>query len=398
MKRVLFVDDEVAVLDGLRDRLRKHRREWEMVFALGGEAALAECQKAPFHVVVSDMRMPKMDGATLLHRIRESYPGSVRIVLSGHAERQAVLRALPVAHQYLSKPCDADTLRGVIARACTLQEMMGSDALRSLVGRVERLPSVSEIYSELTQVLAREAPSIDDVVQVVERDPAMCLKILQVVNSAFFGLPRRVSAMREAISYLGIEPLKALVVATQIFSAAEGQRGLSAEFLARVQQHSALVARLARAVAPTHAEDAFMAGMLHDVGHILLALADPESRTSVPETAKARAVPAYVVERERLGVTHADVGAYVLGTWGVPFPVVEAVAGHHEPARMGSSSLDAITAVHVAEALVREGEGEAGSPGGTSLLDTAHLDRLGLRKQVEPWREIALRLRDQRQG
>jgi HD-like signal output (HDOD) protein len=381
VKRILFVDDEAAVLEGLRDRLRKQRREWDMVFALGGDAALTECARKPFDVVVSDMRMPGMDGATLLRRIQELYPSTVRVVLSGHAEREAVMRVLPVAHQYLSKPCDADTLRSVIARACALQALLMDEALRSIVGRVERLPSVSNVYAELTAVLAREAPSADDVVRVVERDPAMCLKLLQVVNSAFFGLPRKVSAMRDAITYLGIELLKSLVLASQIFSVAEDV-GIDAGWLAEIQGHSVHVGRVARNILPAQSDDAFMTGMLHDVGKILLALADRVLALKVVTLAREQSRPDYLVERELFGITHAEAGAYILGTWGAPAAIVEAVAGHHEPSRFGGSSLDLGTAVHAAESLVTE----AAAGEGHCPLDVEHLARLGVSDRIEAWR------------
>jgi putative nucleotidyltransferase with HDIG domain len=396
MKRILFVDDEVAVLDGLRDRLRKHRREWDMVFALGGQLALAECERGAFDVVVSDMRMPGMDGAALLRRIKDAYPKTVRIVLSGHADREAVMRALPVAHQYMSKPCDCETMRSVLLRACALQTLMSDDSLRSLVGRVEKLPSVSTIYMDLTEVLARPLPSLDDVVAVVERDPAMCLKLLQVVNSAFFGLPRRVAAMRDAIGYLGIDLVKSLVLAAQIFAAAEGAQGLKASWLSAIQQHSMLVARVARKIAASGGDDAFMAGMLHDVGKIVLALSDGNKVGAYTSAARERRVQTYVIEREQLCVTHAEVGAYILGTWGVPMGIVEAVAGHHEPRRLGSSCSDATTAVHVAECLVTESEGDAPIKG--ALLDEEHVESQGLMKDVPTWGALIEQMRRDARG
>jgi putative nucleotidyltransferase with HDIG domain len=395
VKRILFVDDEVAVLDGLRDRLRKQRREWDMVFAVGGVAALGECARAPFDVVVSDMRMPGMDGATLLHRIKALYPKTVRIVLSGHAERDAVMRALVVAHQYLSKPCDSETLKSVLSRACALQALMNDDGIRAIVGKVERLPSVSTIYLDLTAVLARKAPSADDVVAVVERDPAMCLKLLQVVNSAFFGISRKITAMRDAIAYLGIDLVKSLVLAAQIFAAAEGAEGLGRGPLAEIQRHSVLVGRAARKIARGNAEDAFMAGMLHDVGKIVLALTNRDSLAAFPVAAEHRGVPTRVVEREKLGVTHAEVGAYILGAWGVPFAVVEAVAGHHEPRLVGSTSFDATTAVHVAEALVTASEDGAKVKDG--LLDEEYLRGLGVLGELPAWQEIVRNLRREAQ-
>jgi HD-like signal output (HDOD) protein/ActR/RegA family two-component response regulator len=392
MMRILFVDDESAVLDGLRDRLRKHRREWEMVFALGGEAALTECARAPFDVVVSDMRMPGMDGATFLQQVKDEYPSTIRIVLSGHAERESIMRSLPVAHQYLSKPCDAETLRGVIARACAQLALMKDESLRGLVGRVGSLPSVATVYTELTEVLARETSSVDDFVRVVERDPAMCLKLLQVVNSAFFGLPRRIKVMREAIAYLGAERLRSLTLVSQIFAVA-GSNSADQALLSAIQEHSSHVACLARTLSPQNAEDAFMGGMLHDVGEIVLLLADRERYTGIRNDARERGVTVLDIERERLGLTHAEVGAYVLGTWGVPLGIAAAVLGHHDPAHYGSSLLDAPTAVHIADSLAAELEPNRESP--APPLDEAYIGRLGLLGELPAWRGLAKRLREE---
>lgn len=393
MNRILFVDDEPAVLDALRDRLRKQRREWEMVFARGAEEALAQCECGSFDVVVSDMRMPGMDGAELLRRVRARWPTSIRIVLSGHAERDAVIRALPVAHQYLSKPCDADTLRSTIARACTLRELLADETLRKLVGGIDKLPSVSTIYLELAATLADDKASVADVVRIVERDPAMCLKLLQIVNSAYFGLARRITAMREAVSYLGMELVKALALAADVFARAEAASGVSASLLGEVQRHSMSVARLARTIATSESDDAFMAGMLHDVGRVVLALAEePTSDRPRPSGGDSAAGAAlHEIERDRLGVTHAEVGAYVLGSWGVPLKIVEAVAGHHEPGRM-STSFDTVTVLHVADALVSRLDTDGPE---RVALDEGHLAKLGLLERVAGWTDRAAELHAQ---
>ena len=141
MRRVLFVDDEPRILEGLRRMLRVQRQEWEMAFAPGGEAALALMEAAPFDVIVSDMRMPEMDGATLLTKVRDRFPQVVRIVLSGHTELSTTLRVVPVAHQFLAKPCDAGTLRVAIERACHLKGLLSDDSIRRTVGALRDLPS-----------------------------------------------------------------------------------------------------------------------------------------------------------------------------------------------------------------------------------------------------------------
>ena len=158
MKRVLFVDDEQQVLDGLRDLLRRQRKHWDMTFASDAQKAMQLMADKPYDVVVSDMRMPGTDGATLLAHVKQHHPEAARIILSGQADRESVLRALPAAHQFLSKPCDADALRTVIERACTLQQMLSDPAIRTLVGGLDHLPSAPQTYFDLTRAAQRLKP------------------------------------------------------------------------------------------------------------------------------------------------------------------------------------------------------------------------------------------------
>src|ERR1017187_6368046 len=114
MKNLLFVDDEVRVLQGLQRQLYGMRNEWNMNFKEGGAKALDFMASAPVDVIVTDMMMPGMDGAQLLTEVMKRHPDTIRIVLSGHADREAILRLVGPAHQYLSKPCDAEELRNAI--------------------------------------------------------------------------------------------------------------------------------------------------------------------------------------------------------------------------------------------------------------------------------------------
>src|SRR5262249_35044517 len=156
--------------------------------ATGATEALAELKIAPVDIVISDMRMPGLDGASLLAKIKEDYPATARLILSGHAERDAILRALPVAHQFLSKPCDATVLRTAIERTCDLHRLLEDEAIRQVVGRLDRLPSVPQTYVELTEAASRPGASTSDFATIIERDPAMSAKVLQLVNSAYFGV------------------------------------------------------------------------------------------------------------------------------------------------------------------------------------------------------------------
>lgn len=389
MKHVLFVDDEQHVLDGLRDMLRKQRKHWNMVFALGGQAAIEELEKQPFDVVVSDMRMPVIDGAMLLTRVKAQYPATARIILSGHAEREAVVRALPVAHQFLSKPCDSSLLRIVVERACELQTLLQNENIREVIGKLDKLPSVPKTYWELTEAAARSDVVVDDLAGIVERDPAMTVKVLQIVNSGYFGLPQRITSIRHAAGYLGTELLKALALTAHAFGTTEvpSIEGFSLE---RLQRSSLQSARLAKKITTTvsDANDAFTAAMVHDIGQIVLSVGVPKIFAKALRCAREQKRPAHIFEREMLGVSHAEVGAYLLGFWGLPLSIVEAVAYHNTPGLLPEGPCQVLAAVHIADALL-SGELPKGATPTSELLDLDFVARAGFSDRMEEFAKMA---------
>jgi HD-like signal output (HDOD) protein len=391
-KRILFVDDEEHVLAGLENLLRRQRREWDMAFALGGEAALRELRRQPFDVVVSDMRMPGMDGADLLKRVQVEYPGTARLVLSGHADRDAVMRALPVAHQFLSKPCDADVLRAAIERTCALQTLLHNGTLRAVVGTLDKLPSVSESYLALMRTCIDPDGQPEAVAAIVERDPAMSAKVLQLVNSGCFGFGERIASVHRAVLYLGLELIHTLAASAQVFAPVTmaPQSGFSLDAL---QDHSVLTARLAKRLVqdPQRADEAFAAAILHDIGKIVLAVGMPDALAQILELARQTGRGIHTVEQDVLGVTHAEIGGYLLGVWGVPFSIVESVAYHHRLAVTSEAGRDVAVAVHVANALVHTMGPASTGRLDTDLLDLHFLNATGLSGDLPKWREIAAR-------
>jgi HD-like signal output (HDOD) protein len=388
LKRILFVDDEEHVLDGIRNLFRKHRHVWDMVFVLNGEAALAALEQAPFDVIVSDMRMPGMDGAALLRHVKTRFPSVVRIVLSGHAERAAMVRALSVAHQFLSKPCEADTLRAALERTCALRDLLGHEPIRTVAGQIDRLPSSPGSYWELAQALAQTNVAWQEVAAIIERDSAMAVKVLQLVNSPFFGLSREVSSIQQAVMYLGVDLLKGLALGAHVFATlpAMAAPGFA---LDEFQRHAQLSAQLARHFVsdPVRIDEAFTAAMIHDVGQVVLALGMPAEFAEVRREAVESGRPIEEIEHARLGVTHAVVGAYLLGLWGLPFPIVEAVAYHHSPSSITSGPREVLAAVHVADAFAEAAESGGPSP----AIDRVFLEEAGLRSRLPHWEEIAQR-------
>jgi len=386
LKRILFVDDEQNILDGLRDLLRKYRHEMEMVFAPAAQAALDELRNRPFDVVVSDMRMPGMDGATFLQRVKEEYPDVIRIVLSGHAERSAIFKALQVSHQFLSKPCDAETLCRVIERSCKLRAVLADEALRKQIGNLDKLPSLPRVYQELMEAMSRSDVSIPTISGIIEKDSSMSAKMLQLVNSACFGSTRSISRIDHAVMYLGMDLVKNLALTVHVFTSLADRTPIRVASFESMQRHAMLTARVAKRLLrdEQQAQGALTAALLHDVGHVILAFCIPLRYKVVIEASRSEGRPLHEVETEILGVNHAAVGAYLLGLWGLPFPIVESVAYHHNPAAVGDKTFGVSAAVALADSLV---ESVSGNP---SDVDESHLESLNVLGELPRWMDIAM--------
>lgn len=387
-KRVLFVDDELEVLDGLRDALHRYRRVWRMRFARSSAEALRQLEAEPADVVVTDIHMPASDGTELLVEVQERYPSTIRLVLSGYANTQYVARASTLAHRIMAKPCEPEELARILERSCALHELTEHTELYRMAAAATALPSRPGLYVRLTQAVLDPRTGPDDIAGIIEADTAMTAKLLQLANSAFFGIGHTVNRVRDAVVYLGADTIRALTLSAEAFSklAPVGVDGFSIDAF---QQHASLVARVAAAIAPEGAarQDAMTAGLVHDIGHLLMIADDRHRWRRLVEEAARRDLPMYQVELERDGITHAELGAYLLSLWGLPDGVVEAVAGHHDPGSIPGPALDPVAAVHIADALVHEWE--PGEPASLPSLDLAFLDRLGALPRLVEWRELA---------
>jgi HD-like signal output (HDOD) protein/CheY-like chemotaxis protein len=387
--RILFVDDEPLFLDSLRATLRRQRGVWEMAFAESPEAALDLLARDPFDVVVSDMRMPHMDGAEFLRRVQELTPGAARLVLSGHADPDMLERAAPFAHQYLAKPCPRERLQSTLERVCELQQALDNSAVRERIGRVGRLPVPSEICRRLSRALERPAVDLDEVIAIIASDPAMSAKVLQLANSPYFRPERPIDGVANAVATLGLELVLRLPVMLSAFVGDDA--GDDAGFSLLDLQHASIAtARLAArfAQSPREADLAFTAGLVHEIGRMLLVRESPAEMAAVLQQAIASGRPISEVERERLGATHAEVGAYALGMWGLPLSVVEAVAYHHAIPAARRSERRIAALVHAADVLLEHAvAARSGRP--VEVLDLQALDALGFTALLPTWRELA---------
>jgi putative nucleotidyltransferase with HDIG domain len=360
-KRILFVDDDAPILNGLRVRLHRLRDKWDMEFVESGAQAIQALESSHCDVVVTDMRMPGMDGAELLSIVRDRWPDAVRIVLSGYAELQQVVRLVPYAHQYYSKPCEAGQLENLIDRCLRLHELLRLPTLRAVVGRVCKLPAMPQVYARLQSLLASDETSVRDVAELVASDAAIAAKVLQLVNSAFFRLARRITNIEQAVNHLGFGAIRNLVISAEVFSRWPGRDPKSVMSLDKLQSHVHTVAAAARSLAAgtPRADDALLAGLLHDIGYWILANECSDELAKALETAVALKIPLHEAETRVIGASHAQIGAYLLGIWGLPYPVIEAVAYHHTPQSVPQSEFEPLAIVCTAHALLPADDTEA---------------------------------------
>jgi putative nucleotidyltransferase with HDIG domain len=402
MRKILFVDNDAKEIKRLRKMLRSIRHEWEMEFAVNGEEALGFMAKFPFDVIVSDMHLPRISGVELLDTVMERHPETVRIIHSEHSDRKMVLQSARPAHQFLMKPCNAETMKCTIERVCKLQDLLRSETLRKIVTGIKDLPSLPRLYGLIINEMQLSASSLKKVGHIISQDVSMSAKILQLVN---FGLPQKIVDPQQATVYLGIDKLKALVLSIHVFSSFAEDAELCGFSIADVQKHSMMVARLAQDIARAETDDgkvveeAMIAGMLHDIGKLIL-LKVPRQYKKVMDVIEKKGCDFVDAEYIVMKTSHAELGAYLLGLWGIPDNVVEVVAFHHNPSKLlenmvfapnktpkgvsgKAKEFTALTAVHVANSLLMQ-ENYSGTTD-YPYIDTLYLRTLGLKDKLPEW-------------
>jgi putative nucleotidyltransferase with HDIG domain len=387
-KKILFVDDEPNIIQGIKRMFYNMKNEWEMFFALSGEEALRLLEKGSFDVVISDMRMPNMDGAELLNKVCDLYPQTVRIILSGHSDEKMILRAAKSTHQFLAKPCSSEILKDTIERAIALRDVLINENLIKIVTGVSSLPSLPDLYYKLVDELNAEESSLKKIGDIIKSDIVMTAKILQLVNSAFFGLPQSITSPQQAVNLLGTETIKALILSIGIFSAFSKvhSHGFSLENL---WEHSMHVGALAKKIMLSEtsdvkkSEEAVIAGLLHDIGKLILIQTEGYSK-KVGDLLLETEITTTEAEYQVFGTSHAEVGGYLLALWGLPGVIIESVAYHHNPSNSNTSEFSILTALHVSNAffsyreLPKEFEN---SP----YLDKKYLRLLKIENKLSKW-------------
>ncbi|MBX3180475.1 MAG: HDOD domain-containing protein [Candidatus Hydrogenedentes bacterium] len=406
MKRVLFVDDEINVLNGLKRMLRTVARDWSMSFSQSADEALEAMRKFPdFDVVVTDLNMAGMNGADFLLTVRDEFPSTVRFVLTGTTDSQLILKVSNVAHQILGKPCEPQRLYNAVSRAFALRNQLNAGPMKETLHQMGRLPALPVIYQRVLQEMVREDASVSEIGKLIEQDAAISAKVLQIVNSAYMGLRNPISNLLQACSMLGLANLKNVVLMAEVFDMPVGKKLPPGFSLESLWSHCLAVGEAARNIAREETSDrqiidrAFTAGLLHEVGQLILATQLTDAFGRAIQLADERPMALADAEREVLGVTHAQIGSYLLELWGLPDPVIEAIAFHLgpsgappedysllEPGRAldEAAPFTALTAVHMANCFCEDSDASIAVK---VAPDSAYLERLGFADRIDTWQD-----------
>jgi HD-like signal output (HDOD) protein len=394
-KSILFVDDEAKVLDGLRRMLRPKRKQWRMAFVNSGQEALERLAEGPFDVVVADMRMPGMDGGDLLAEVRASYPGTVRLILSGHADFDSVKKTIRPAHKFLSKPFPKEDFIAVIETIFFLQRLIAHEDLRESITGLDTLPSRPITYSLLVEALQSE--DAKRIGEAFSYDAGMAANILKVALNTFLGVSAEFPWLNDCANMIGLDTMRRLILSERWFTHYHSFN-LPEFSLDDLWQHSRRTAEYAWVIAtlesgePLFAKQCYIAGLLHDVGKAVMAYTLNEQYRKVLDLIPQRGWSIDAAEKEVFRVTHAPVGGYLMGLWGLPLPVVEAIAFHNRVGPFASRGFCVMSAVHVANffdhrflSLNREGC--------DSRLDRGYLEEIGRLERLEAWEKGCLKWR-----
>ncbi|MCE1228230.1 MAG: HDOD domain-containing protein [Firmicutes bacterium] len=387
-KRLLVVDSDEQSLRQIQDALRFVDPDWEMTYVEGGPQGAEQLRTGHYDVLISALELKELDGGKLFELARELQPATLRVALNGPQDGDRLMQCLPLLHQALPRPFDVEAFLGMVDNAARLNDLRPE--LKDLLGHINSLPSVPKLYQELNDLLEGEFVNARQVGQLIGQDVAMAAKMLQLVNSAFFGLSREVEDLQQAVSFLGVDIIKALVLVQGVFDGT-GELHTHRIKLTDLWHHSLTVARGSRALAAMEGlsrqvrSEAFMGGLLHDVGILVLAKHFPDRYDRVVEAATGGRLELARIEREEFGAGHPEVGAYLLGLWGLPSAMLMVAGYHHNPSEARLTAMNAVVTTHLADILC----GVNHHPVFESMMfDNGVLDGLGLRERITGWRQV----------
>lgn len=393
-RRILFVGDNPQWLEEFQNRFSAAGAIWSSEFAQSGAEGVTRISEAAFDAVIAEVQLPDCSGVEFLDEVILRQPKALRIVHSELVASEDSLKSLGRAHHHVAGPCTKAVVTKLLHEALTMESWLPSAAVQRLLTEMKHVPSPPALYLQITEELKSPGASVENIANLIAQDPALTAKLLQLANSAMYGLQLTVSNPIEAVGYIGLETTQALVLLAQTFSQFD-QSQLGDFSIETLWQHSVWTGHFARRIAlkelcdPDLVSQAFVAGLLHDIGKLLLAANLPREFSSALELAQMQNRSAWEAEAQVFGANHAELGGCVLGIWGLPAPIVDAVAYHHFPIRLLTQPFGPLTATFAAnifEHSLRRGQT---SHSGVEL-EPAQLKNLGMGERIDEWQEACL--------
>jgi len=346
-KKILFVDDEVQILKSLKRLFRSSA--YEVYFAESGKAALLLLEEHDIDLMVTDIRMPEMDGFELLKLVKENHPLILRVALSGFTDNRKIYTALEnnLAKLYMFKPWDNSELLSTLDKIFKLEDILLDQDLLDMINNLDEIPSIPGLYGELSELVKKDA-SIEDVAKKIEEDQAIASKILKVANSAFYGA--KTGSITQAIMYIGLINVKNIVLTNSVFNNYGGQTKYHQLLWDHVNITNKIVNIIYQRCLNKRLPNVYAsAGLLHDIGRIILLRFFEKNYESVLEQiSSGDSKTMSHVETELIGFNHQQVGGYLLSWWEIPVPIVEAALYHHTPMEESIINKELVQVVHIA--------------------------------------------------
>ena len=386
-----MVNDDLATLAQIEPHLAQLPETWKVHVSHSADDALCQFEQVQFDVVFVDLKSGPLASLEFLHNVWTKHPSTIRFLLADSMAPDLMVSCALGAHQVLVKPLQGPAIQHAIDRAALVNRLFQNKDVQTLVSRIRTFPSRPTVYAEVIRELRSSNASAATVGELVARDLAISTKLLQITNSAFFGFSGPVSKPGDAVLLLGMETTASLILGIEAFSQLDKTK-LKYFSTDQIWRHCQVVANAARAIAEhvtqdaELAQEAYTAALLHDIGKLALAVNLDEAYRDALNLGREKNVPAWEVERQAFGATHAEAGAYLLSLWGLPAGVIEAVASHHLPARELSSEFTALTALHLANALENSLNNQP--PGQEPKLDLDYPTELRIIEQLDTFRDL----------
>ncbi len=393
-KRLLVVDDERSVLDGLRRILYRRKNEWKLEFVSNARDALSAMRTHHYDIVISDLKMPGMNGVVFLEKVKRKYPNTIRFMLSGYNDKKLIDRAVRCVHRFIPKPCQPGTIETMIDQAFALRSRLYTENVRRIISNLSSLPVMPAAYQNVIELLVQPAVSPRDIGKAISNDIGMTTKLLQVVNSPSYGLKYKIADPIHAVTYLGLKTVEGLILTEGVFSKLDNRRIRDFGVLG-LQQHCIRVGALTRRIcnSVSMSEDdidtANMAGLMHDTGKIILISKFHKDFSRSIIESRIQSLPLWEKEKQIIDITHAEIGGSLLELWGLPNIIIEAATYHHDPWNCLNDNFSVLAAVYIANVLDHMLCSSLGD-GSPADINYDYLEQSGNLQLFEKWAKIYL--------